>query len=310
MNWLTYSDQRTFPWIPPPTTIGQRFQIFLDRLGLTWAQRLDGYVKIAGVTSSLNRHYYGVTASFSNSLFVGSWGKGTEIRPPRDIDLLFILPDIVYYRYQRVSWNRQSRLLQDVKSVLEKTYSRTQLRGDGQVVVVPFDSYGIELVPAFALRDGRFLICNTHSGGSYKIIDPVTEIQSIEQSNSGTSGNTRDLIRMIKRWQEYCNVPLKSFWIELLCKEFLETWVHAGKGYIWYDWMVRDFLAHIITRPFAWMFAPGTREFVFFGEAWKSKAFTAYWRAERACNYDYRKLSVSAAEEWQRVFGSDFPAVW
>jgi len=197
-----------------------------------------------------------------------------------------------------------------VKSVSEKTYSRTQLRGDGQVVVVPFDSYAIELVPAFALRDGRFLICNTHSGGSYKIIDPVAEIQSIEQSDRGTSGNTRDLIRLIKRWQEYCNVPLKSFWIELLCKEFLETWDHAGKGYIWYDWMVRDFFSHLITRSFLWLFAPGTGELIYLGESWKGKAMTAYRRAVRACNYDYRGLSVSAAEEWQGIFGSDFPATW
>jgi Second Messenger Oligonucleotide or Dinucleotide Synthetase domain len=291
-------------------TIGQRFQIVLDHLGLTWAQRLDGYVKIAGVTSCLNKHCYGISSPSANSVWVGSWGKSTEIRPPRDIDLLFILPDVVYYRYQRVSWNRQSRLLQDVKSVLEKTYSRTQLRGDGQVVVVPFDSYAIELVLAFPLKDGRFLICNTHSGGSYKIIDPVTEIQSIEQSDVATSGNTRDLIRLIKRWQEYCNVPLKSFWIELLCKEFLGTWPHSGKGYIWYDWMVRDFFAHLINRPFALLFAPGTGELVFFGEAWRSKAMTAYRRAARACNYDYRGLSGRAAEEWQGVFGPDFPTAW
>lgn len=309
MNWLAYSDQRTFPWIAAPMTIGQRFQIFLDRLGLTWAQRLDGHVKIAGASSCLNKHYYGVSTSFSNSLFVGSWGKATEVCPPRDIDLLFILPEYVYYRYQWARGNRQSRLLQEVKDVLASTYSRTQLRGDGQVVVVPFDSYAIELVPAFALRDSRFLICNTHWGGTYKITDPITEIQSIEQSDNATGGNTRDLIRLIKRWQEYCNVPLKSFWIELLCKEFLEIWPHAGKGYIWYDWMVRDFLAHLITRSFAWLFAPGTGEPVFLGEAWKSKAITAYRRAERACNYDYRGFSVWAAEEWQGIFGTDFPVV-
>jgi hypothetical protein len=308
MNWLPYSDNRVFPWIPPPMAIGQRFQIFLDRLRLTWAQRVDGYVKIAGVTSCLNNHCYGISSSSANSLLAGSWGKSTEIRPPRDIDLLFILPDVVYYRYQRVMGNRQSRLLQDVKSVLEKTYSRTQLRGDGQVVVVPFDSYAVELVPAFALRDGKFLICNTQRGGDYKVTDPITEIQGIDQSDTATGGNTRDLIRLIKRWQEYCNVPLKSFWIELLCKEFLETWSHAGKGYIWYDWMVRDFFAHLITRSSLWLFAPGTGEPLFLGEAWKSKAITAYRRAERACIHDYRGLSVWAAEEWQGIFGPEFPA--
>jgi len=290
-------------------TIGQRFQIFSDRLRLTWAQRLDGYVKIAGVTSCLNRHYYSVPSSFSNSLFVGSWGKATEIRPPRDIDLLFILPVSVYYRYQRVRDNRQSRLLQEVKGVLGNTYSRTQLRGDGQVVVVPFESYKVEVIPAFALGDGKFLICNTHWDGSYKITDPITEVQSIERSSIATGGNTRDLIRLIKRWQAHCNVPLESFCIELLCKGFLDIWALGGKVYIGYDLMVRDFFAHLITRSFPFLLAPGTGELVFVGGAWKSQATTAFRRAERACSYEYLGLSVCAAIEWQGIFGTDFPIV-
>ncbi|MBI5569146.1 MAG: nucleotidyltransferase [Desulfomonile tiedjei] len=309
MTWLPYSDNRCFPWIRPPMTMGQRFQAFLDCLMLTSKQQVDGYVKCWGVVSCLNRHYYGVGSSLANTIFVGSWGKATEIRPPRDIDLLFILPESVYYKYQWLWGNRQSRLLQEVRGVLGNTYSRTQLRGDGQVVVIPFDSYAVELLPAFALENGKYLICNTHRGGSYKVADPTTEILEIEVSDRTTSGNTRDLIRIIKRWQEYCQVPLKSFWIELLCMEFLAIWPHSGKGYIWYDLMVRDFFAHLLNRSFSWLFAPGTCEPIFLGENWRSQAETAHRRATTACTLDSLRLSLSAADEWRLIFGPDFPSM-
>jgi hypothetical protein len=290
-------------------TIGQRFQVFLDRLSLTPTQRIDGYVKLKGVVSCLNKHYYGISSPFANNLWVGSWAKSTEIRPPRDIDFLFILPECMYFRYQLVSDNRQSRLLQEVKGILEDRYSGTEIRGDGQVVTVPFQSYSVEVVPAFDLRNGQFFICDTHFGGRYKATDPIAEIHSIDQSDSSSRGSTRDLIRMMKRWQEYCDVPLKSFCIELLCTEFLDKWEHAGKGYVWYDWLVRDFLDHLITRRFCLLFAPGTGDLIFFGETWRSKAVTAYRRAVKACTYDYSGLSRSAAQEWQGIFGPDFPAV-
>jgi hypothetical protein len=93
MSSLSYYNYGLLPRIPPPLTIGQRFQLLLDRLMLTTDQRIDGYVKLMGVVSCLNRHYYGSSSLFANRLLVGSWGKSTEVRPPRDIDLLFILPE-------------------------------------------------------------------------------------------------------------------------------------------------------------------------------------------------------------------------
>jgi len=93
--------------------VRQRFEQFRGNLELTPLQRQDGLAKRGGVVSCLNRHYYGTTSHTGNSFLIGSWGKGTAIRPPRDVDLYFLLPAVVYHRFARSPGNRQSDLLAD-----------------------------------------------------------------------------------------------------------------------------------------------------------------------------------------------------
>jgi Second Messenger Oligonucleotide or Dinucleotide Synthetase domain len=288
--------------------VSARFTSFLSNLKLTYSQRVDGSTKHKGVRTCLNRHYYNSSSDSDNSLLAGSWGKSTEIRPPRDIDVLFGLPKSVYDQYESRIGNKQSQLLQEVKSVLAATYSTTKMRGDGQVIVVPFESYAVELVPAFLLTDGKYWICNTPDGGSYKTVDPKAEKSHIKVSNDDTKGNTRDLIRMMKCWQDYCNVPLKSFVIELLVVQFIAGWAHKGKSTVYYDWMVRDFLNYLKGK-YSWesVSVPGILETISLGDSWKSRAETAYSRAAKACEYEAAKKPDEAGSEWQKIFGSLIP---
>ncbi|MCK5940851.1 MAG: nucleotidyltransferase, partial [Planctomycetes bacterium] len=151
-------------------SVSTRFTQFLGNLGITTQQQLDGAAKHAGVRRVLNEHYWRTSSNSANSMLVGSWGKSTQIRPPRDIDVLFVLPDAVHQRFEQVPSyrNKQSELLQEVKRVLGGAYSTTTMRGDGQVVVVDFASYSVEVVPAFARYGGGYRICDTNGGGRYK----------------------------------------------------------------------------------------------------------------------------------------------
>src|SRR5438067_160515 len=99
-------------------TVSQRFDKFLANIRLTTDQEKDGITKHSGVRKCLNLHYYNNTSESENSMLVGSWGKRTRVRPPRDIDVLFILPNSVYRRFESRPGNKQSQLLQEVKSVL------------------------------------------------------------------------------------------------------------------------------------------------------------------------------------------------
>jgi hypothetical protein len=288
-------------------TVSERFDQFLLKLMLTEDQRCDGIIKHSGVRGCLNKHYYGVSSGSANSMLVGSWGKSTEIRPPRDIDVLFILPISVYYRHEQRPGNKQSQLLQEVRLILLQSYRNTRMRGDGQVVVVPFVSYAVEVVQAFRLQNGQYWICDTNSGGHYKLFDPAAEIENVRASNKTSRGNTRDLIRMMKRWQGDCSVQLKSFHLELLAIDFLKTWEHSGKSTVYYDWMVRDFFKYLTGRAGGWVYVPGTYEAIALGDAWKTRAETAYGRAIKACEHEAANRPYSAGEEWQKIFGADIP---
>jgi len=194
-----------------------------------------------------------------------------------------------------------------VKDVLSGTYSTTKMRGDGQVVMVPFTSYAVEVVPAFLLDNGKYWVCNTHDGGKYVTFDPNAEAKNVTDSDTVTNGNTRHLIRMMKCWQGYCAVPMKSFHLELLTTEFLARWEHAGKTTVYYDWMVRDFFKFLVGRANGWVFVPGTMEGLSLGDAWKSKAESAQGRAEKACSNESDQMPYSAGEEWQKIFGTYIP---
>jgi hypothetical protein len=102
------------------TAVRPRFQLFNANLTLTPVQQKDGMTKAGGVLASLKRHYYGEGSQAKAGILIGSWGKETAGRPPRDVDMYFELPTDVYYRFERHLGNRQSALLQEVKNILSE----------------------------------------------------------------------------------------------------------------------------------------------------------------------------------------------
>lgn len=287
-------------------SVSKRFSAFLENITLTQAQLDAGKERRESVVRILNNHYWGSNNKTANSKFVGSWGKYTRIRPPRDVDVLFKLPNSVYDRFENRTGNRQSQLLQEVKGVLSTSFPKTAIKGDGPVVKVPFSSYDVELIPAFLLQSGRYWICMTESGGYYKTADYDAESETIQESNQSSNDKTRHLIRMMKCWQGYCNVPIKSFWIELLVVDFLKTWEYINKSKEYYDWMVRDFLRYLVGKSHGTVYAPGTYEAMSLGDVWLSKARTARQRSENACENESAAPNT-AGEEWQKIFGTDIP---
>lgn len=297
------------PYAPPGwIAVTQRFQQFHQNLLLSPLQVADGQTKRAGVVNCLNRAYYGTISETDNSFFIGSWGKGTAIRPPRDVDVYFLLPAAVYNRFQAYTWARQSALLQEVKDRLAITYPNTNMSGDGQVVVVNFGSYSVEVVPAFALTtQGRYWICDTNNGGSYKETAPWAEVNHLEAVDSANARNLRPLIRMLKAWQACCSVPIKSFHLELVASEFIAQSAWRLNNWFYFDWIMRDFFAFLYNRANGIVVRPGIFEIISLGDAWKSRAESAYNRALKACAYERDNRIAEAGDEWQKIFGIDIP---
>jgi hypothetical protein len=185
----------------------------------------------------------------------------------------------------------------------------TDIRGDGQVVVVPFNTYRVEVAPAFPCRDGGYLTCDTGGPGRYKRVDPLAEITALDSADRQFNGNVRKLTRILKQWQYYCDVPIKSFHLEAVVKDILSLRSYGASNEFWFDWLVRDALAHLISHVNGWFSMPTTGEKIFLGNAWLNKAQRAYQRALKACDYERDNYESLAGDEWQKIFGTMIPTV-
>jgi hypothetical protein len=289
-----------------------RFGALLDDIKVTAAQIEDGTTKRANVTACLNRHYWGVSCTTANSILIGSWGKATQIggwyRSAPDVDLLFLLPGAVYHRFAARVGNRQSNLLQEVKEVLGRTFTQTTMRGDGQVVLIPFQKTTVEVVAGFRCTDGSIIYCDTTNGGSYKTSTGEAEQSDFAASDLHWNGNTCALARMMKRWRDEQNAALKSFVFERLAVEFLAQWAYSLNDVFYYDWMVRDFLSYLMGRANTHLAMPGTGELVWLGDDWLPRARAAHVNAVRACAYERDNYDTLAGNDWQAIFGTAIPA--
>ena len=176
------------------------------------------------ITKRINLDYYNSASEVNHSLYVGSYGRGTEIYAS-DIDMLVQLPYETYVKFNNYTSNGQSALLQEVKGVLEKTYSVTNLKGDGQIISLPFtDGINFEVLPAFINKDGSYTFPNSNNGGSWKITDPKAEIDAISTMNNNCNHNLKRLCRMARSWKEKNSVAISGILIDIFAYNFISTW--------------------------------------------------------------------------------------
>ncbi len=292
-----------------PVNMWEKFNLFLSRLELSSIQRNDALKKVVNVTKTLCDSYSTPLAlSLYTYKIVGSYMKGTAIAPPSDIDILFILPFHHFKRFNSYTGNSQSSLLQEIRSHLLDTFPRTEIKADGQAVLAPFETYNVEILPCFNGGNGRFITPDTNDGGKWKFTNPEEERRTLANSNTRSLGNAIKLIKMIKAWKNYCSVDIKSLVIELRSIYFLEKWPYFNKGSVYYDWMIRDFFAELLKYANGQCTIPGLEEKIQYGDAWKSKAETAFSRAQKACDYEFAKKSSEASQEWKKIFGDRFPS--
>lgn len=185
------------------------------------------------IAKKLNKTYYDVTNDCESHIYiVGSVGRGTAKSKTSDLDIIFDLPKSVYTKYDNYSDNGQSKLLQEVKTVLKERYPKTDIRGDGQVVVIEFDKYTVELVPAFKQTDNKFKYPDTHDGGSWKLTDPLSEQTEAEATELCSLNKFRDFCRLLRCWKNMCGVVMGGLLIDSLTyNHFLNNEYFASKSY-------------------------------------------------------------------------------
>ena len=291
-------------------SVSANFSTFCSNLRMdsdTVTKIQDRYKQI---TKRINIDYRGSTSETSYSLYVGSYGRGTEIWTS-DIDMIVQLPYRIYKKYDDYSSYGQSALLQNVKASLQNTYRTSHLKGDGQVIGINFtDKINFEIVPAFINNDNSYTYPDTNNGGSWKTTDPRKEISAMNTRNSATNKNLKRLCRMARAWKGNCNVPMSGILIDTLAYKFINSWAHKDKSYLYYDFMSRDFFEYLknIDKTKLYWLVPGSNRYVLKDGNFQTKASAAYNLSLEAIEHETGGRSYSSKQKWREIYGSKFPS--
>ena len=259
------------------------------------------------ITKQLNKDFWSSESDTYHSLYVGSYGRDTEIFTS-DIDMLFILPYSFYEKYNNYSGNGQSALLQEVRNSLQKTYN-SYMRADGQVVKIDFtDNISFEIVPCFINNNDTYTYPDTNNSGSWKITNPKAEIEALKIRNDSWNGNLKNLCRMARDWKAEWSVPINGLLIDTLSFNFMKNWEYKDKSFNWYDWLTRDFFNYLKNHDpnQNYWYALGSGQKIYRKGPFEYKALQCYNLAIEAIKYENDNSEYSANEKWKKIYGSKF----
>ncbi len=289
-------------------SIATKFKIFNKNIRIAEDDITKIQKRYKKITKRLNLDFWDWDCDVSHSLYVGSYGRDTDIHVS-DVDMLFQLPYSVYIQYNNYDGNGQSALLQAIKKSLQKTYSTSYIKGDGQIIGINFDD-GIcfEIVPCFLNEDDSFTYPDTNNGGSWKTTDPKPEKKEIQDKNIEWNRNLKRLCRMTRAWKDKWDVKMGGLLIDTLAYNFLKNWEYNYKSYVYYDWMVRDFFEFLKNqdKEQTYWYAVGSYTRVYNTGNFRYKALQCYNISLKAIEYESNDMPYSANEKWKEIFGSKF----
>lgn len=267
--------------------------------------------RTARITARLNLDFRGLDSKVSNRFYVGSYGRGTAIPSVSDVDLLYELPAALYQQYNAYATNGQSALLAAVKNSLLNSYRSSAIAGDGQVVVIRFDD-GIvfEILPAFLNTAEGYTFADSNGGGSWRACKPKQEMNAFLTRNAECNANLVELCRIVRAWRDTNSVPMSGMLIDTLAFQFIVSWEHRAKSYVYYDWMTRDFFAFLASQDpqKTYWTAPGSGSYVYRKGPFEYKARQGQLRTIEAIQHTTNGHDWAAKQKYREIYGTSFPA--
>ncbi len=183
------------------------------------------------ITKAINKEFWNSNSETDHSRYVGSYGRGTAINVS-DLDILVELPYEEYEHFKFLTYNGPSRLLQAIKKAIQETYPRTEVHGDGQVVVVSFsDGMRFEVLPAFknikwGIWDGTFIYPDSNMGGNWLSTNPKAEQEAMARINYDSNGLLYDTCKHIRtvRANYFSSYHLSGILIDSFISKAIQGW--------------------------------------------------------------------------------------
>lgn len=286
-------------------TVNEAFELFIDRLAPTNAQREAGASHRSSVKAALEKEL-----SVKNFFETGSFNHGTGVRGLSDTDVLVSIGNgRPQSSYTALNW---------VKDALQARFPRTTVKIRRPAVVVEFaGGYETwEVIPGFITGrggDGQFVydIPGPSAGSAWIDTAPQEHLKYVNTCNkSPKNGDAKKLVRLIKAWKYYRDVPISSFYLEMRAAQHVAAQTH----YI-HIWDVCQLLEKLDSHALAAMNDPSGasgRIYACSSDSTRtdalSKLSTAATRARKALDA-YRADNFSDAFYYlDLLFGGQFPS--
>ena len=289
----------------PTRTVNQGFATFLQRLTPTSGESTAAQSHRVSVKACLEKNF-SVTRFFRT----GSFGNGTSISGYSDVDYFAEIPT-------RNLKKNSATTLSQVRNALDERFPNTGVRVSCPAVVVPF---GTDAKESTEVTPADYI--GVTSEDKYKVYEipdcsdgwmrssPDAHNAYVREVDGDLAGKVKPLIRFIKAWKYYRNVPISSFYLELRVTKYAED-----ESSIVYAEDVKGVFSYLDNIGLARMQDPkGISGYISpcstdtkLADA-KSKLSTALTRAKNACDAEDKGDTKTAFGWWDLLYAGNFPS--
>ncbi|MCE2804443.1 MAG: hypothetical protein LW700_04435 [Gemmataceae bacterium] len=199
-----------------PRTIEDGFKEFLAKLTPSSAESEAAKNHRASIEACLKNNF-----GLKRFARIGSFGNGTSISGYSDVDYLACLPTDQLTQTSTAS-------LTKVRNALDTRFPNTGVHVNCPAVVVPFgnkNSETTEIVPADYLKEenGFKVYEIPDCSGGWMHASPDAHNAYVRMVDNKFRGKLKPLIRFVKAWKCFCDVPISSFFIELQVAKYVNN---------------------------------------------------------------------------------------
>lgn len=288
-----------------PRTVDEGFRDFLAKL-----------TPSSGETAAAKKHRESIEqcirANFGLNRYwrTGSFGNGTSISGYSDVDYMASIPR------GKLKQN-STKSLTELRNVLAARFPNTGVRSACPAVVVPFGASGTEtteVTPAdyMTMRGDHPVYDIPNCDDGWMKASPDAHNSYVREIDQSLSNKVKPLVRFVKAWKYYRNVPISSFYLELRVAKYA-----AGESSILYaidvERVFRELqrvgLAKIQDPMGVSGYVPPSRTEAQLSDA-KSKLATAMARASKAREAETSGNIKDAFYWWNLLFDGRFPSYY
>jgi hypothetical protein len=283
-------------------TVDEAFNLLLSWMISSETENSKASSHRASIEACLKSNF-GLTSMFR----AGSFGHGTSVSGYSDVDYFAVIP-------ANNLPSNSATALRNLKEALSSRFSLTDVWVDSPAVAVQFGTQRWErheITPVYFLENkAEFNVYGMPNRyGEWMRSSPTGLNSYTNTQNDRLAKKAKHLVRLIKSWNYYCDVGLRSIYIELRVSEYL-----SGETSVVYPIDVLRALGHLQSKDLASMRDPlGLGANIYpCSDAAKagaiSKLNSAVTRARKAIDANGEGNAALAFEWWDKVFNYQFPS--